>query len=75
MWLSFHKFLLVLYICRSPDCFRIGWPMRLDHDFFFVQSANKPDVNNALVVSPDKTKEKKKREKKDEEPEVLLCFS
>ena len=49
--------------------------MRLDHDFFFVQSANKPDVNNALVVSPDKTKEKEKREKKDEEPELLLCFS
>ncbi|GAA0169377.1 hypothetical protein LIER_23880 [Lithospermum erythrorhizon] len=20
----------------SPDCFEIGWPMRLDHDFFFV---------------------------------------
>lgn len=21
-------------IRRSPDCFEIGWPMRLDHDFF-----------------------------------------
>ncbi|XP_028190984.1 putative callose synthase 8 [Glycine soja] len=53
----------------SPDCFKIGWPMRLDHDFFFVKPRNKPepDVKNALVVSPGKTKEKKKREKRDEE--------
>ena len=27
LWLHFH---------RSPDCFQIGWPMRLDHDFFFT---------------------------------------
>lgn len=70
--------LLLFNIYRSPDCFKIGWPMRLDHEFFFVKSRNKPkpDVKNALVVSPGKTKEKKKREKRDEEePEVILQFS
>lgn len=77
---SFHIItsLLLFNICRSPDCFKIGWPMRLDHDFFFVKPRNKPepDVKNALVVSPGKTKEKKKREKRDEEePEVILQFS
>ncbi|XP_061352162.1 putative callose synthase 8 [Gastrolobium bilobum] len=50
----------------SPDCFGIGWPMRDDHDFFFVQSKNESSDKNA---SPGKVKEKKKREKKDEEPE------
>ncbi|KAL3651083.1 putative callose synthase 8 [Castilleja foliolosa] len=24
----------------SPDCFEIGWPMRLDHDFFYVDPSN-----------------------------------
>ncbi|GLU17718.1 hypothetical protein SLE2022_340740 [Rubroshorea leprosula] len=24
----------------SPDCFEIGWPMRLEHDFFCTQSTN-----------------------------------
>ncbi|KAF9621859.1 hypothetical protein IFM89_028447 [Coptis chinensis] len=23
----------------SPDCFELGWPIRLDHNFFFVQSS------------------------------------
>ncbi|KAL9322132.1 hypothetical protein ACSQ67_010185 [Phaseolus vulgaris] len=36
----------------SPDCFKIGWPMRLDHDFFFVKSRTKPkaDVKNDLAA-------------------------
>ncbi|XVF18390.1 hypothetical protein REPUB_Repub11eG0017400 [Reevesia pubescens] len=25
----------------SPDCFQIGWPMRLEYDFFFTQSPKK----------------------------------
>ncbi|CAL0310217.1 unnamed protein product [Lupinus luteus] len=55
---------------RHPDCFGIGWPMRSDHDFFFVECEDEPKVKNALVESPDETKEKKKRENEDEEPEV-----
>ncbi|KOM42654.1 hypothetical protein LR48_Vigan05g025800 [Vigna angularis] len=53
----------------SPDCFKIGWPMRLDHDFFFVKLRTKPkaDVKNDPNRSPGKTKGKKKREKRDEE--------
>lgn len=46
--------------------------MRLDHDFFEVKSVKKPDVKNALVESPGDRKEKKKREKKNEEAEVIL---
>lgn len=28
----------LLHLSRSPDCFQIGWPMRLDHDFFCIGS-------------------------------------
>ncbi|XP_057451528.1 putative callose synthase 8 isoform X2 [Lotus japonicus] len=49
----------------SPDCFKIGWPMRLDHDFFEVKSVKKPDVKNALVESPGDRKEKKNEEAED----------
>ncbi|KAI8557989.1 hypothetical protein RHMOL_Rhmol04G0054100 [Rhododendron molle] len=28
----------------SPDCFEIGWPLRLDHNFFFVQKLTDPKV-------------------------------
>lgn len=46
----------------SPDCFKIGWPMREDHEFFFVVDRNKQKENE--------TKEKKKRENRgEEEPE------
>ncbi|GAV78689.1 Glucan_synthase domain-containing protein/FKS1_dom1 domain-containing protein [Cephalotus follicularis] len=31
----------------SPDCFQIGWPMRLDHDFFCTQSSN---IHKALII-------------------------
>lgn len=65
------KFLHLFSIYRLPDCFSIGWPMRLDHAFFFVPSTNKSNVKNA-IVSPDKIKERKKREKKDEESEVIM---
>ncbi|XP_015581453.2 putative callose synthase 8 isoform X1 [Ricinus communis] len=44
----------------SPDCFQIGWPMRLAHDFFCVQSSNKSKVKKAVY-------EKKKREAKEDE--------
>ncbi|KAJ4842397.1 putative callose synthase 8 [Turnera subulata] len=32
----------------SPDCFQIGWPMRLDHDFFCVQNSGKSKVKNKV---------------------------
>ncbi|KAL5707496.1 putative callose synthase 8 [Ranunculus cassubicifolius] len=31
----------------SPDCFQLGWPLRLDHDFFFVPSSTDRRVSNA----------------------------
>ncbi|XP_050112527.1 putative callose synthase 8 [Malus sylvestris] len=33
----------------SPDCFEIGWPMRLDHDFFCIQPSKKPKPKKASV--------------------------
>ncbi|CAJ1957834.1 unnamed protein product [Sphenostylis stenocarpa] len=62
----------------SPDCFKIGWPMREDHDFFFVRDRKKPkpDVKNDPDASSSKTKEKKKREKRDEEePEAIIIIA
>ncbi|XP_065861638.1 putative callose synthase 8 isoform X1 [Euphorbia lathyris] len=44
----------------SPDCFEIGWPMRLDHDFFFVKPSNK---RKAKRTKDDKNK----REENDDE--------
>ncbi|KAF7836581.1 putative callose synthase 8 [Senna tora] len=52
----------------SPQCFSIGWPMRLDHAFFCVHPTKKSNVKNA-IVSPDNIKERKKSSKKDEESE------
>ncbi|KAK7272638.1 hypothetical protein RJT34_29359 [Clitoria ternatea] len=59
----------------SPDCFKIGWPMRTDHhDFFYVkeldnEDESKPGDKKAPVKSPGKTKEKKKKEKKEKKDE------
>ncbi|KAK3013532.1 hypothetical protein RJ639_008355 [Escallonia herrerae] len=33
----------------SPDCFQIGWPMRRDHDFFFVHPSNDHKIRNRQV--------------------------
>ncbi|KAK2976918.1 hypothetical protein RJ640_006426, partial [Escallonia rubra] len=33
----------------SPDCFQIGWPMRQDHDFFFVQPSNAHKIRNRRI--------------------------
>ncbi|CAK7351703.1 unnamed protein product [Dovyalis caffra] len=45
----------------SRDCFQIGWPMHLDHDFFCVKPLNKSKRKNMV-------EEKRKREEnKDEE--------
>ncbi|KAH9779585.1 putative callose synthase 8 [Citrus sinensis] len=49
----------------STVCFEIGWPMRLEHDFFWVTNNRK--AKNATVPR-DAVKEKNKgEEKKDEE--------
>ncbi|KAJ6894038.1 callose synthase 8 isoform X1 [Populus alba x Populus x berolinensis] len=46
---------------ESRDCFQIGWPMRLDHDFFCFESLKKPKRKKNV-------EEKRKREEnKDEE--------
>lgn len=29
-------------MCRSVDCFRLGWPMRADADFFCLPSEERP---------------------------------
>ncbi|CAN1140669.1 Putative callose synthase 8 [Linum perenne] len=42
----------------SPDCFQIGWPMRLDHDFFFTPSSEKKKLKGSV---------NKKRREADEE--------
>ncbi|KAF2314466.1 hypothetical protein GH714_026752 [Hevea brasiliensis] len=34
----------------SPDCFQIGWPMRLDHEFFCVQASNKHKVKKTAMI-------------------------
>ncbi|XP_031116196.1 putative callose synthase 8 isoform X1 [Ipomoea triloba] len=54
----------------SPDCFQIGWPMRLDHDFFCVKSV--PDQKVEKVRSPvgnveDKKNDANEAENEDEE--------
>lgn len=31
---------------RSPDCFELGWPLRLDHDFFHVDDPNEKNEDD-----------------------------
>lgn len=60
------------YFCRSRDCFQIGWPMRLDHDFFCFKSLNEPKRKN--IVEEKRESEENKDEEmglnEDEEPGV-----
>jgi callose synthase len=51
----------------SPDCFQIGWPMRLDHNFFCVQPSNKPKAKKAPVSHDTVEDRRKSEENKDEE--------
>ncbi|XAR56395.1 1,3-beta-glucan synthase [Bertholletia excelsa] len=45
----------------SPECFTIGWPMREDHNFFYVQSLNdRKDKNRHRSIT---TIQYKKRER------------
>ncbi|XP_042020484.1 putative callose synthase 8 isoform X2 [Salvia splendens] len=43
----------------SPDCFEIGWPMRLDHDFFYTNPSNSRKKKKKLRT-PDKTPEEER---------------
>ncbi|XP_042489726.1 putative callose synthase 8 isoform X2 [Macadamia integrifolia] len=51
----------------SLECFQLGWPMRLDCDFFYVQSPNDTQVKNSCSSFMAAVKKRKKEEKKDEE--------
>lgn len=50
---------------RSPDCFEIGWPMRLDHDFFYTKPSNKRKKKKPRTS--DKTHEEEKSNNNDDE--------
>ncbi|GMI65572.1 glucan synthase-like 4 [Hibiscus trionum] len=49
----------------SPDCFQIGWPMRLEHDFFCIESPKKQKVKTS------KSSREKRKEKGTEEESEL----
>lgn len=34
LYMCFSSWLNMVLHCRSVDCFRLGWPMRADADFF-----------------------------------------
>ncbi|KAH7844337.1 hypothetical protein Vadar_026931 [Vaccinium darrowii] len=53
----------------SPDCFEIGWPMRRDHNFFFVPQLNDPKVRKGQRSVKD-IQEKKNEQNLDEELEA-----
>lgn len=55
---------------RSPDCFEIGWPLRLDHDFFCVQPAINCKVKKAQGLL-DAEKEKSIGEEMEDEEQVV----
>ncbi|KAL6975553.1 hypothetical protein U1Q18_024347 [Sarracenia purpurea var. burkii] len=48
----------------SPDCFQIGWPMRLDHNFFNVEHPNEWKVRNGQSLSKI-TQEKESEQNED----------
>ncbi|KAK4487202.1 hypothetical protein RD792_006522 [Penstemon davidsonii] len=42
----------------SPECFQIGWPMRLDHDFFCVHPPNDGKVKKSQTSTRSPEEEK-----------------
>lgn len=58
------KLVLLLYFFRSPDCFELGWPLRLDHDFFHVDD---PNEKNEDDLNKKKTRFRFRNGKKAEE--------
>ncbi|KAJ4726559.1 Callose synthase-like protein [Melia azedarach] len=51
----------------SPACFEIGWPLRLYHDFFCVQSTNDGRAKNRKVQGDDVKEKSEGEEREDEE--------
>ncbi|KAL0362554.1 UNVERIFIED_CONTAM: putative callose synthase 8, partial [Sesamum calycinum] len=49
----------------SPDCFQIGWPMRLDHDFFCVDPSN--DGKKKKSQKSVKTRDEEKSDNNEDE--------
>lgn len=68
---------------RSPACFEIGWPLRLYHDFFCVQSTNDGRAKNRKVQGDDVKEKSEGEEREDEEQGVSqvtelynhICFN
>ncbi|KAI8551840.1 hypothetical protein RHMOL_Rhmol06G0218200 [Rhododendron molle] len=58
----------------SPDCFEIGWPMRLDHNFFFVQKLTDPKVRKGQRSNKD-IQEKKNEPNLDEAVEAMIIMA
>ncbi|KAF3442292.1 hypothetical protein FNV43_RR16208 [Rhamnella rubrinervis] len=52
-----------------PDCFQIGWPMRLDHNFFCVQPPIKTKTKKASASKKAKERRKKKGDEDENENE------
>lgn len=59
---------------RSPDCFEIGWPMRLDHDFFCIHSSTKSNAKKASV-STDPGEERRNEDGEEDEVGVYHISS
>ncbi|XP_057949634.1 putative callose synthase 8 isoform X1 [Malania oleifera] len=51
----------------SLNCFQIGWPMRLNHDFFCTRSSNDPINSNSQSSCKAATGQRKIKENVDEE--------
>ncbi|KAL3508824.1 hypothetical protein ACH5RR_028225 [Cinchona calisaya] len=53
----------------SEDCFQIGWPMRLEHDFFCIHPSSDRKISKSK--QPVKTDEDKNVANEDEEMEAI----
>ncbi|KAL9257814.1 putative callose synthase 8 [Drosera capensis] len=51
------------------DCFQIGWPMRLDHDFFHVRSSDDCDARKPMFPLKN-IREKRRLNREEELPET-----
>lgn len=70
---------LLLFLFRSPDCFELGWPLRLDHDFFHVDDPDKKTEDDSnkknarfRFRSHKKVEERKTEGNEDTEPVVNI---
>lgn len=58
-------------LLRSEDCFQIGWPMRLEHDFFWTQhSSNRKASKRKQSVKTDED-----RKNANEDEEMGVCYA